>query len=115
VVERHVGEQHHLLVVVRLVRPQLVADDVARAAADPLRELERPARGARQTITGADSLARLSDLNPWLNLLMAIGLGASLPPMTTARNGRDVAFTQPIDERIGRAIVGAIISATRRA
>lgn len=66
-------------------------------------------------VVGADSLARLSDLNPWLNLLMAIGLGVSLPPMITARNGRDVAFTQPIDERIGRAIVGAIITATRRA
>lgn len=66
-------------------------------------------------LSGEDSLARLSELNPWIKMLLAFGLGVSLPPMTTARTGNDVAFTQPIDERIGRAIVSALVSATRRA
>jgi len=64
--------------------------------------------------SGGESLKNLGTLNPAMNLLLQFGVGASLPPPQIARSGHDVAFTEPVDERLIRAGMGALISATHR-
>lgn len=63
---------------------------------------------------GGEALRNLASLNPFMNLLLTFGVGASLPTPQIARSGRDVAFTEPVDQRLIRAGLGALISATRR-
>lgn len=63
---------------------------------------------------GGEALRNLASLNPFMNLLLAFGVGASLPTPQIARSGRDVAFTEPIDQRLLRAGLGALIAATHR-
>ena len=63
---------------------------------------------------GGDALRNLAQVSPLMNLLLAFGVGASIAPPQVARTGRDVAFVEPIDERLVRAGLGALINATRR-
>lgn len=63
---------------------------------------------------GGDAMRNLAQVSPFMNLLLAFGVGASIAPPQVSRNGRDVAFIEPIDERLIRAGLGALISATRR-
>lgn len=63
---------------------------------------------------GGEGLRNLASLNPFMNLMLAFGVGASLATPQIARSGRDVAFTEPIDQRLLSAGMNALIAATRR-
>jgi hypothetical protein len=52
---------------------------------------------------GSAALAHVGDLNPIMNLLMSVGLGASIRNPQVARTGRDVAFIEPIEDGLLRA------------
>ena len=58
---------------------------------------------------GASALARVGDQNPLINLLMSIGLGATIQNPDVAQRGRDVAFVEPVDQALLRAMLGYVM------
>lgn len=53
----------------------------------------------------AGQLANIGNVSPGMSLLLSIGVGASIANPTVARAGRDVAFVEPVDERLLRAVL----------
>lgn len=62
---------------------------------------------------GSESLRTLRDINPLMSLWLSFGMGISIPPMQTARSGKDASFTQAIDDRTARALLSLLVSAAR--
>lgn len=50
-------------------------------------------------------LANVGNVSPGMSMLLSIGVGASIANPTVARAGRDVAFVEPIDERLLRLML----------
>jgi hypothetical protein len=50
-------------------------------------------------------LANAGNVSPGLSLLLSLGVGASIANPTVARAGRDVAFVEPVDERLLRVML----------
>jgi hypothetical protein len=50
-------------------------------------------------------LANVGNVSPGMALLLSIGVGASIANPTVARAGRDVAFVEPVDERLLRVVL----------
>ncbi|MFO0613876.1 MAG: hypothetical protein U0414_14890 [Polyangiaceae bacterium] len=50
-------------------------------------------------------LANVGNVSPGMSILLSIGVGASIANPTVARAGRDVAFIEPVDERLLRAVL----------
>lgn len=59
---------------------------------------------------GSAALAHVADFNPFMNLLVSFGLGASITNPQVARSGRDVAFVEPLDEHLVRSLLGMLVS-----
>ncbi len=62
---------------------------------------------------GSASLAHVADINPVMNVLVSVGLGATIVNPRVERSGRDVAFSEPVDEQLVRAMLGYIVGARR--
>jgi hypothetical protein len=58
---------------------------------------------------GSAALSHVADFNPFMNLLVSIGLGASITNPQVARSGRDVAFIEPLDERVVRSLLAMLV------
>lgn len=53
----------------------------------------------------AGQLANVGNVSPGMSLLLALGVGASIANPTVSHVGRDVAFVEPVDERLLRAVL----------
>ncbi len=55
--------------------------------------------------SSASAIGTINSISPFMSLLSTIGLGITIPPISVARQNKDVGFTTSVDENTGRTLL----------